>query len=192
SVVSSANPSTYGASVTFTATISTSLATGTVTFKDGATTLGTSTIAGGAASLSTSSLAAGSHLITAVYGGDASFSESTSASLSQTVNKASTMTALTSNLNPSKRRQSVTFTATVSPSTANGTMQFFDGASLLGTVTLSGGSASFSTSQLAIGAHSITAQYGGSSNYKGSTSAGPFPTGDMEKRHKRRDFPQRG
>ena len=171
SLASSANPSTYGASVTFIATISSSSATGTVTFKDGATTLGTSTVAGGTASFSTSSLAAGSHSITAVYGGDASFSGSTSPTLSQTVNKASTTTALTSNSNPSKRRQSVTFTATVSPSTATGTVKFLDGTTLLGTATLSGGSASFATSQLAIGTHPITAQYGGSGNYNGSTSA---------------------
>ncbi len=171
SLTSSANPSTYGASVTFIATISSSSATGTVTFKDGATTLGTSTVAGGTASLSNSSLAAGPHSISAVYGGDASFSGSTSPTLSQTVNKANTTTALTSNPNPSKRRQSVTFTATVSPSMATGTVQFFDGATALGTATLSNGSASFATSQLATGTHSIKAQYGGSSNYNVSTSA---------------------
>lgn len=38
-LASSLNPSTYGASVKFTATVTPSAATGTVTFKDGSTTL---------------------------------------------------------------------------------------------------------------------------------------------------------
>src|SRR5262249_52348845 len=131
----------------------------------------TSTVVGGMASFSTSSFAAGFHLITAAYGGDASFSGSASAPLSQTVNKANTTIALVSNLNPSKRRQSGTFTATVSSSAAAGTVKFFDGATLLGSATLNNGSASFSTSQLAIGTHSITAHYDGDGSYNGSTSA---------------------
>jgi len=84
-LTSSSNPSTSGASVTFTATV-TSGATGTVTFKDGAAILGTDTISGTTAAYSTSALAVGSHSITAVYGGDAGYGESTSAVLTQTVN----------------------------------------------------------------------------------------------------------
>ena len=65
------------------------LPTGTVTFKDGATTLGSGTLAnvGGTATatFTTSSLSAGSHPITATYGGDASFLTSTSAPLTQAV-----------------------------------------------------------------------------------------------------------
>ena len=171
SLASSANPSTYGAAVTFTATISSSLATGSVTFKDGTTTLATSAVVSGKASFTTSSLAAGSHSISAVYGGDASFSGSASPTLSQTVNKANTTTALTSNRNPSVRGTSVTFTATVSPSAATGTVQFFVDGTLKGSAALSGGSANFTTSQLSAGTHSIKAQYGGSANYNGSTSA---------------------
>src|SRR5205085_1810660 len=44
--------------------------TGTVTFKDGATTLGTGTLSGGSATFSTSTLSVASHSVTAVYGGD--------------------------------------------------------------------------------------------------------------------------
>jgi hypothetical protein len=47
--------------------------TGTITFKDGATTLGTSTLSGSIATLSTTSLAVGAHSITAKYGGDDNF-----------------------------------------------------------------------------------------------------------------------
>jgi Big-like domain-containing protein len=171
SVVSSDNPSVYGDSVKFTATINFSSATGSVTFKDGATSLGTISVVSGQASLSTSSLAGGSHSITAVYSGDGSFAGSTSLAFPQTVNKASTTTVLTSSPNPSKHGQTVTFTATITPSTATGTVSFFDGSTLLGTGTLSGGKATFATSRLSVGTHSITANYGGDGNYSTSPSA---------------------
>jgi Bacterial Ig-like domain (group 3) len=169
-VISSLNPSTFGQLVTFTATVSPSAATGTVTFFDGATALGAVTVISGAATLSTSGLAGGTHSITASYGGDSNYNGSTSAALSQTVNKAGTTNTVTSSLNPSTSGQGVTFTATVSPSTATGTVTFRDGAATLGTGTLSAGRATFFTSSLSVASHSITAVYGGDSNYNGSTS----------------------
>jgi hypothetical protein len=93
-VTSSANPSLLAKAVTFTSKVTAiapgaGLPTGTVTFKDGTTTLGTGTLAntGGTATatFTTSSLSAGSHPITATYGGDTSFLTSTSAALTQTV-----------------------------------------------------------------------------------------------------------
>ena len=173
-LISSLNPSTSGQPVTFTATVSPSAAAGTVMFYDGATALGTGTLAGGIATLSTSSLSVGSHSITASYAGNSSYNGSTSAALTQTVNTASligTSTALISSLNPSTSGQIVTFTATVSPSAATGTVTFYDGATALGTGTLAGGMATFTTSSLSIGSHSITARYGGNSSYNSSTSA---------------------
>ncbi len=119
-LASSLNPSGYGQSVTRMATVSSSTATGSVQFFDGATSLGTKTLSGGAASLSTSSLTMSSHSITSVYGGDVNYGGSTSAALTQVVNSASTTTALSSSLNPSGYGQNVTFTATVSPSAATG------------------------------------------------------------------------
>ena len=83
-VASSLNPSTYGQSVTFTATITPQYggqASGTVTFKDGSTTLGSAAVSSNAASLTTSSLAAGTHSITAVYSGNSNFTGSTSNTL---------------------------------------------------------------------------------------------------------------
>ncbi|MEI7939658.1 MAG: MBG domain-containing protein [Verrucomicrobiota bacterium] len=85
---SSANPSPYGASVVFTATLSPSTASGTVTFKDGATTLGTGILSSGTATYTNSTLTVGSHSLTAVYSGDGSYSASTNSPLTQTVNKA--------------------------------------------------------------------------------------------------------
>src|SRR5436190_8464156 len=173
-VASSANPSTLGQSVTFTASVTGGGATptGTVTFKDGATTLGTGTLSGGTATFSTSALTVGSHSIAAVYGGDSNYTTSTSATLTQTVNQATTTTALSSSPNPSTLGQAVTFTASVTGAggTPTGTVTFKDGATTLGTGTLSGGTATFSTSSLASGNHSITATYSGDTNFSSSTS----------------------
>ena len=175
-VSSSANPSVFGQSVTFTATVSSTSGTpsGTVTFKDGATTLGTGTLSGGTATYSTSSLSVSGHTITAVYGGDTNFTGSTSSGLTQTVNKGATTTAVSSSANPSVFGQSVTFTATVSSTsgTPSGTVTFKDGATTLGSGTLSGGTATYSTSSLSVSGHTITAVYGGDTNFTGSTSSG--------------------
>ncbi|MGB7957381.1 MAG: YDG domain-containing protein [Minisyncoccia bacterium] len=103
-VNSSATSSIYGSSVTFTATVTPSAGgppSGTVTFKDGATTIGMGTLNGanpGVATFSTSTLSvAGSpHSITAVYGGDSNFFGSTSASISQIITtKTLTVTGIT-------------------------------------------------------------------------------------------------
>ena len=170
--VSSLPTSTFGQSVTFTASVSPSAATGAVQFFDGGASLGTVPLSGGSASLTTASLTAGSHSITANYGGDATFAGSTSSPITQTVNQASTTTALASSLNPSSSGQSVTFTATVTPSLGpTGTVQFFDGGNSLGTVALSSGSASLTTAALTAGTHSITATYSGNTNFSGSTSS---------------------
>jgi hypothetical protein len=170
-VTSNTNPSAFGASVTFTATVSAPTATGTVTFRDGATVLDTGSLSGGTATFSTSALAGGSHSITAAYGGNTNFGPSTSIAITQTVNPAATTTIVTSNLNPSTFGDSVTFTATVSAPTATGTVTFSDGATVLGTGNLSSGTATFSTAALAGGPHSIKAAYGGSANFGASTSA---------------------
>jgi Bacterial Ig-like domain (group 3) len=171
-LVSSLPASTYGQSVTFTATVSPSAATGTVAFFDGVNSLGTVALSGGSASLTTATLTAGTHSITATYGGDTSYTGSTSSVLTQTVSAISTATALTSSLAPSTFGQPVTFTATVIPSSGTtGTVQFFDGVNSLGTVALSGGNASLTTAALAVGTHFITASYSGDTNFTSSTSS---------------------
>src|SRR5215472_4442692 len=130
-LASSMNPSTYGQPVTFTATVVPSSGsvtpTGLVTFKDGSTTLGSSALnTSGVATLSTSALTSGGHSITATYSGDATFNGGASAVLNQTVNRAATATIVASSLNTSTFGTAVKFTATVSPATATGTVQFFD------------------------------------------------------------------
>ena len=177
-VVSSENPSNSGDSVTLTATVAPSSGSGTptgsVTFMDGDATLGTVTITGGAASFATSALTVGDHSITAVYSGDANFSASTSATLTQTVAQAATTTSVVSSENPSNYGDSVTLTATVASSsgvgTPTGSVTFMDGSTTLGTATITGGTASFATSALAVGDHSITAVYSGDANFVTSAS----------------------
>jgi hypothetical protein len=174
-VVSSLNPSTYGQTVTFTATVSSGSGTptGSVTFKDGLTTLGTGALSGGHATFPASGLVVGTHSITADYAGNTNFNGSNSGAVSQVVNKASSATAVVSSLNPSEFGATVTFTAAVtSPSGAvpTGSVTFKNGTIILGTGPLSAGHATFSTKTLAVGAHSITAVYPGNTNIGGSTS----------------------
>ena len=88
-----------------------------------------------------------------------------------------TTTTLASSGSPSTYGNPVTFTATVTPNTAAGTVDFFDGATLLGSSTLTGtGSktAAYTTtaSELAAGTHaSITALYRGSATHTADASS---------------------
>lgn len=166
-LTSSVNPSTINQSVTFTAKLPSS-ATGTVTFTSGATTLGTSTLTSGVATISTSTLPVGSNPITATYSGDSN-NNSATASLTQTVNKATTTITLASSVNPSSAGQAVSFTATV-PSSATGTITFSSGATPLGTSTVTSGTASVSTSTLPVGSDPITATYNGDTNNTAATA----------------------
>lgn len=180
-LTSSTNPSIFGQPVTFTATVTPAsplgiAPTGTVTFMDGQNALGTMPLDNtGNASVTPPSLAIGTHDITAVYSGDSNYSGSSDA-ISQVVNKIGTTTAVASDPNPSEDGQIVTFTATVIPSQTgptpiSGSVAFFDGAAPLGTTAISSsGIAQFSTSQLSVGTHSITAVYSGDGNYNMSGS----------------------
>ena len=87
--VSSSNPSTFGQSVAFTATVqaaSGATPTGTVTFMDGTAPLGTVNLSGHTVQFSTATLTLGSHTITASYSGDADSASSNSSPLAQIVN----------------------------------------------------------------------------------------------------------
>jgi hypothetical protein len=127
-------------------------------------------VANGVATYSTSALAPGTHAVQGQYSGSASYGQSYSNVLSEIV-KGTTAVALSSSLNPSTAGAAITFTAVVSPSAATGTVQFLDGATVLGSVTLTNGSASFATALLSPGTHSISASYGGSISYAASNSS---------------------
>ncbi len=170
-LTSSPNPSIVGQSVTFTATVSGAggTPTGTVTFNFADGTSAASTLAGGTASINHIYAAGGPFTATATYNGSVNFNTS-SGSTTQQVNGKTSTTALTSSLDPSSLGQAVTFTATVTGASPTGTVQFKDGASLLGTGTLAGGAASFTSSVLTVGSHGITAVYSGDASNLASTS----------------------
>jgi hypothetical protein len=183
-LTSSAATLSAGQSVTFTATVSpqtgANVATGTVNFLDGTTNLGGAPLnASGVAALSTT-LALGMHSITASYGGDSKDAGSVSTAVSVNVTAAqstvATTTALTASATQVTAGQSVMFKATVTPQSgsnvATGAVTFLDGSTSLGTAQLNASAvATFSTTTLAAGAHSITASYGGDTNDSPSTSA---------------------
>lgn len=180
-MASSANPSNSGQSVTFTVTVTPPSGDslepgGTVTFYDGSTALGSGSVnSSGQAAYTTSSLAGGSHSITAQYGGDSSFNSATSSALTQTVNAPPTATVtLTSSSSTAEAGQTVTFTTTVSgnrSTTPTGNVSFYDGSTLLKTVSLSSviavgaAQATYSTSTLSVGTHTIKAVYSGDTTY---------------------------
>ncbi|AYQ29532.1 MULTISPECIES: Ig-like domain repeat protein [unclassified Polaromonas] len=83
---SSAGTAPVGQSITLTATVTGASPTGTVTFKDGATTVGSGAVTAGVATLNSSALALGSHTLTAEYAGDANNDPSTSAGVTVVIN----------------------------------------------------------------------------------------------------------
>jgi uncharacterized repeat protein (TIGR01451 family) len=95
-------------------------------------------------------------------------------SLAQTTN---TVTSVSSSANPSCLNQPVTFTAAVTSDPSligapTGTIDFMDGATVLATTPLDGsGQATFTTSSLAAGPHSMTARYSGDTNFNASSSS---------------------
>ncbi len=150
--------------------------TGTVTIKDGTRVLGTVSLVGGTATFSNSGLSAGTHTFTAVYNGSSAFAASTSAARTVTIAAAparTTSTALSATPTSAVVGQRVTLTATVTASGATpaGTVTFKDGTTVLGTATLVSGKAVLATSSLAAGTHRVTAVYGGTTGFAGSSSA---------------------
>jgi len=197
-----------GQSLTFTATMTNTGATGgvptgTVTFQDltynGLTPVTTTLAsnvplnASGVATVTTSSLTAGggflgNHLITATYSGDGTFSPG-SAKLVQKVHASATTTTLTSSPNPSTGGQPVAFTARVAPTppgstNPTGMVTFLEGSAVLAQIPLnSDGTASFTTSNLFAGDHTITASYYSDTAFAASSGTrtqtvvgGPTPT----------------
>ena len=142
------------------------------TFYNGSKSLGTGTLSSGTATLKTSFSTAGTLSLTATYGGDSNYASSTSSALSITVTgeTASTTTLNASSLSPALGA-SVNLSASVSPSSATGTVAFSNGSTALGTQTLSAGTAAISTSFWTSGNQSITAAYSGDSTYAPSTSS---------------------
>jgi streptogramin lyase len=171
------NPAIFGQTETLTATVSSAAGTpaGTVTFFDGSTALGTATLnSAGQATLAVS-LGVGSHSLTASFGATGALAASSSATVTETVTKAATATALGASLASVASGQSVTFTATVAAvapgaGVPTGTVTFLDGTTVLGTVPVgAGGTAALTTSLSTTGSHTIKAVYNGDGNFAASS-----------------------
>jgi hypothetical protein len=180
-LTSSAATAVWGQSVTFTATVSATAPgsgtpTGSISFYDGATLLKQVTLTGGVAQAAISTLAVGTHSIKAVYSpANANFTTSTSAALTETINKAATTTTLSAPATVAAG-QSVTLTATVTPvspgaGVPTGTVTFRAGTSVVATVSLSGGVATLTVSPPPKGTYQLTATYNADPDFLSSVSA---------------------
>jgi len=173
-LTSSINPSLVNQSTNLTATIASNpifgTATGTVQFFDGATSLGTASVSGGAATLPFAFTTAGNHTLTAVYTStNPNLTGATSGPYIQHVLNLASL-VLTSSVNPSNPGQSTTLTGTLTTltPTPGGTIKFYDGTTLIGTVTLPANS--ISVSFTTPGNHILTAVYSGDATTETITS----------------------
>jgi hypothetical protein len=115
----------------------------------------------------------GTVVVAANQAGNADYTAATQVTQTVVVNKATPGIALTSSASTATHGASVTFTATLTAGGAEptGTVTFYNGGTAMGTGTLNGsGVATYSTNTLAVGTHSITATYGGNTNYLTVTS----------------------
>ncbi len=184
------SPTIYGQLVTMTATVTATAAslgtpTGTVTFFAGTTPISAalplSVVNGNVVATWTPRFfGVGTSVITARYNGDPNYLVSNSPTFTHVVNKAGTSITAASSSPSAPFGAAVTFTATVVPAAASsgtptGTVTFKEGATVLGTVTLSGKTASLTLNTLAVGRHNITAIYNGDGNFLNSdNSAAPL------------------
>ena len=188
SLIASPATSSLGQAVTLTATVSPSTATGTVSFRystapsgAAAMTLGSAPVVNSSATFITSALPTGAGYVFAAYSSGSSVPGSTSPAVAVTVTAATTVTTTTltgpaAGIVPSG---SATLVAHVIPGSGltqpTGNVSFSDGSTVVATVALNAGAATYTASGLALGTHSFTAAYAGSLNaYAGSTS-NPFP-----------------
>ncbi len=184
-VASSLNPSNFGQSVKFTATVSAvgsdATPTGAVQFEVDGNNFGSpaSLVGGSAQSQTTSSLAPGAHTVQAAYTPNTSDFVGSSGSTTQSVvGLIPTNLSLATTPNPSTFGDDVTLTATVTSTslTPTGTVTFFDGSCAsgtpLGSDNLSGNAgtatASLKTSSLGAGTHNLSACYGGNGTFGSS------------------------
>jgi hypothetical protein len=167
------NPAFTKQRVTFTAKVAAKTGIGkpcgSVTCMDGTTKLSTValTSATGVASFSTEALTVRSHSVTAVYEGNSRFVASTSNLVDEKIKAPiDTTTTLTASTKSVVAGAKVTFTAKVKAASGSveptGTVAFWAGSKILGKATLTKtGTATFATSTLAAGQHSIKADYSG-------------------------------
>jgi hypothetical protein len=117
----------------------------------------------------------GSYQIQSCYQGDTDFAPSCSPVYTVVIVPDPTSTTVTSSLNPSVMGQAVTFTAAVADiyATARGTVNFYDGSTLIGFGTANAQAlATFTTPNLIVGTHMITACLQASLDFLASSPCG--------------------
>jgi len=156
-----------GTAVMLTATVSPNTAVGHVIFKDGASILGQANAVGGLAQLSVSTLVVGDHFLSANFVPTAvtdflPSANTVSISVTAPPPGATTVAITFSPSGPVAQGTPATLTATVTPSTAAGTIQFLDadGTVPLGElVPVTSGVATLTLSTLAAGMHPLSAHF---------------------------------
>jgi RHS repeat-associated protein len=168
------SPTTAGATqvVTLTANVASGLnPSGSVTFRDGSTTLGTAPLNGNQATVTTSFATTGSHSLTATYNGDTNNTSSTSAAVNQTITPtAATTIALLVAPGSVTAGSNATLTANITGTTPGGNVVFRDGATVIGQATATSGQATLTVPFGNVGARSLTAEYWGDTSNGASTS----------------------
>jgi uncharacterized protein (TIGR03437 family) len=186
SIASSLNPAILGTPVTYTVVVApvppaTGVPTGQVTFLDGITQLSSPLqLVGGTLTITppVSAMFVGSHQIGVTYLGDANFQGLNSGPLVyETINKVPASLYLTSNSFTAVASQVITLTAQVAgPASlgtypaATGQASFYDGTTMIGVGTLTGGFATLNINNLAAGLHNLSVYYGGDGNWTNATS----------------------
>jgi hypothetical protein len=174
---SSANPAVFGQPIPLTATVTatTGKPVGSVTFFDGNTLLGVAAVDPNGHATLLVELSVGPHSLRAVFGSIKPFTTSSSAIVTETVNKDATTSTLAAD--PGLIADGLAFlTATIGPvapggGLPTGTVTFFDGNTIVGTGIVSNGQASLFLEGLSAGTHRLTASYSGDGDFLASLSA---------------------
>jgi hypothetical protein len=181
-MTSSAAAVVSGQGVTLTAAVGAAaggavLPAGSVTFYDGSKAVGSAPLQNGVAKFATGPLTAvGIHKLSAVYGGNALFANSSSGVVYLNVRAAGTTTTLLPPGPPAAATGMMTLSATVAviapgSGTATGKVTFLDGTTTLGSATVTAGKATLQIPKLAAGGHYLRAVFSGTGGYAGSSSA---------------------
>lgn len=171
--------------VTYTNSTGTAAPIAPLQFYEGTNMVGTATLGGNGtiASLTLTEVASGTHTYTAQYPGDSAYAAYSFGSVTVNVSPFSTSstTSLAASPSPLQAGSGTVLTATVTGTQSNavptGTVNFFDGTTVIGSAAVgastSGSSVSATLSAVlnGPGAHSLSAQYVGDSNNGASTSA---------------------
>ncbi|HSY51284.1 MAG TPA: Ig-like domain repeat protein [Thermoanaerobaculia bacterium] len=177
-VSQSAGDTQFGEPLTVTATVAaqSGTPTGSVVFTADGATIGTAPVQNGVAALTLTTLNSGTHAIVATFLGTGLFVDSVSGSTAHVITHGQTKTNIAPNQPDILYGQAARFTVTVgvqAPAAGQptGSVTVLADGAPLGTAPVVNGTATFDTAALHTGVRSITATYGGDTNFDGSTAS---------------------